>query len=816
VKRDLLLTLATGLFVSLGCTRASSNKAIVTLEVPSLKPSSSSQLSSQKVITDGGGDWGGSYPTSISQVNCWAVFVGGPGASQSKCTFGSGSNFRVFKFNEMKGLVSAGSPVQMEVDAGQRTFYAIGFKSTNGQCPKLDPNSDIDSQNLSNPLVLGETTQNLKPGDASVNITVILASDITTQRLGDCSFMEDRPLAGIEFLGAVNGNGSDNVYLNLNSQVCGKFMMKLRSEQGGSALSETSRSFNISYGATDTSGGTWISNQPPQIYGDASCSTVVSSLQIPRGHNAAEFYVRGDGDSWPAGSSGYRDVIFSDSAGQIPPVTARLNIMQLVSPATNQWIRFFEKSIGVIPGECRSLDSYVTVNEEGQDWVVSLNSTNTISVTDFAQTVTTSIPNSNSGLFSSPTCSMGSASTSLSAASAFHTFYFRSMSDWNAKDFWIQSTSTPAFTEFLNVNIQPVASKMTLQKTDSLPVFASSCVPYSVSFQNGSGTNVEIFGYTQNPGTQLAKRVYLKPGIQFPGAQFVNSTCSTAFPFPALAQVGPTMPTGIATELQQSFIPAKDGHVEVRVEGYPFVRGGDDKGNRLSLNVQWDPALLGAAGLKGWGRVEDITTTPSWGIYGRLAQLPFSSTPFSFATMPVSIVSGAGLTASLESGFGFNVFRHSSTGYQRNEVILPTPMNDFVFVALVKLSTMTAATSVFQVLDAGSIRIASLDVAPTMLIVNGTSTQNMSYGAGYYSVLYLKRSGSSLMGRINSNSYSSPIAVAPTPVNRFNLGGSASVQSFAGDLVEYMIIDPTSSSASMVEEKVYQYFRAKIPSVNLP
>ncbi|MFN7825317.1 MAG: hypothetical protein ACK5P6_08145 [Pseudobdellovibrionaceae bacterium] len=807
-----------GLFTafSIGCTRKSSNKAMVTLEIPALK-NASSKLSSQKVISDGGGNWGGSDPSTIGEVNCWAVFVGGPAASQSKCAVGSGSSVRVFKFNEMEGLVSAGSTLQMEVDAGQRTFYAIGFKSTNGSCPDLNPNSDMDFQNLSNPYVLGEVTQDLKPGDASVNISVTLASDLSTQRLGDCSLMGERSLNALDILGADWGMSSGKA-MKIHNGTCARYYLKL---DGG--VNESARSFSISYGNITTTPGWSIQ---PAVYMDANCTpgSEASSVTIPAGHNAVELYVKGMGSSWTAGDTGSREVIFTDSEGQIPPYQAMINLRQFSPTSANHWVRLYESTIFSTTNQCREIDLYFTENIAGEDWVVSLGTTRQIAMTNFAG-VNIAIPDANSGLFTSSACTAGSGAVTQNAmmGSAFRTLYLKVNTGWQPQDTLIASTTFPAQSDKMRFNVNKIASQMTLTPVSNGPYFASDCVNLNATFQDSNNLNLDIFGNANNPGPPTPKVIQFRGGVHPPSQFYTAAACATAMPQGFYQWPFPTTATGSASTIPFSVIPAVEGYLHLKLDAYPFVRSDFDDEGALEIPIQWDPSQLTSFVLKAWGRATEITSTPSWSAPPRLGQAPFTSMPYNFtSSLPFPLVTpgSTGLVggdAVWSANLNSFVFQFPAATAAKIHVGYPAIMGDFLVVALIKVTGMSLSQRIFSIVDSGVEKLyVSRGASP--IINSGTADSGNYFPPSSWQVMFLQRQGNSSWIQMNNDPTQRAWAssISTSPVNTLVFGNVTPNSSFSGQVGEYMVLDMSSGPPADVHSRIYNYLKAKYPSAGLP
>jgi hypothetical protein len=182
-----LKTRTTLLLVSLAlsmasCTRAQDTTAKVKVRLPSIAPMlSSSRLENPSalglakignVTAMTTSSWGQSDPTTIGQISCYAIAVGGPDASLQTQTCSDSSGNEIFRAGVFAGLYAAGSLIEVTVPSGDaREIYVIGFAASSlGACIATALNSDFDQSQLSAPFVLGKKTLNLEPGDVEVAI----------------------------------------------------------------------------------------------------------------------------------------------------------------------------------------------------------------------------------------------------------------------------------------------------------------------------------------------------------------------------------------------------------------------------------------------------------------------------------------------------------------------------------------------------------------------------------------------------------------------------------------------------------------------
>lgn len=175
--------------IGAGCTK-DKKQAHVTIQFPE---STASQKSGQLAASSH--DWATDVPTSLGDIGCYAIVVGGdePEQNSSSCSDDSGAT--LIRFGTTAGLYSAGSTATLEVPAGpNRRFFVIGLKLVNGSCENIaQQDNDLTASNYSPPYILGKAVATLVPGENNVQISLVNQFD-TSNKIGDCSFL--RPSDG--------------------------------------------------------------------------------------------------------------------------------------------------------------------------------------------------------------------------------------------------------------------------------------------------------------------------------------------------------------------------------------------------------------------------------------------------------------------------------------------------------------------------------------------------------------------------------------------------------------------------------------------
>ena len=127
------------LFFSTSCSKKTPTHSSVKIQFDSSK-FGSALPSSSKISASAAGDlpvWGVPDPTSLSEVNCWGVFVGGPEESfkQNYCKNSAGND--VARFGPRAGFYAFDQSGEVIVPAGNnRKFWLAAMASSTGACPQ--------------------------------------------------------------------------------------------------------------------------------------------------------------------------------------------------------------------------------------------------------------------------------------------------------------------------------------------------------------------------------------------------------------------------------------------------------------------------------------------------------------------------------------------------------------------------------------------------------------------------------------------------------------------------------------------------------
>lgn len=234
-KLNISLNIFVLIFIGLAslpsCERAKTENSKLILKMPGVDVSSKTSVNSSVIgkvtasaSSDGanGNNWNTALnPGSVSEVDCYAVFVGGgaePAMNVNQCEIGATSGLAAnthIHFGPYVGFVKAGGEIAVDVPSGQRKIYLIGLREApgSGACKSFvagsgeDPNLvEPDSANLSQPMLLGSPVVNLVPGTQEVPIYQVLDN---TQIIQDCTFMNKKGTSPGTVATAPFGDGRD-------------------------------------------------------------------------------------------------------------------------------------------------------------------------------------------------------------------------------------------------------------------------------------------------------------------------------------------------------------------------------------------------------------------------------------------------------------------------------------------------------------------------------------------------------------------------------------------------------------------------------
>lgn len=197
-------------------------KAMNLNEIARSSPGEARSISSPvSSYSDNGSDWNSDLnPTSGSQINCFAIFVGGPNLSNNYCDVDDNTVQRRIQFGPNRGFVPAGSAVLMEVPAGpDRVFHVVGLQSASLSACSSYMNKAPDAANLSEPFLIASQRANIPSGESSLAIVAALDPN---KKIKDCSIQ-----------GTPGGGNSGGLQIDYGSSKDGKIEVTAASGPNG-------------------------------------------------------------------------------------------------------------------------------------------------------------------------------------------------------------------------------------------------------------------------------------------------------------------------------------------------------------------------------------------------------------------------------------------------------------------------------------------------------------------------------------------------------------------------------------------------------
>lgn len=276
-----------GLFLFMGCEKKeTSAMSTVTFTMPDL---SVNQIYSRAA----------SAPSTISDVNCFAVMMTGPepALTRTSCTVVDSVGSQVSTAKKMglfRGLVPSGSSISLSIPAGvQRQFTLLGVKA-NPITACMDVTSQFSSADFTSDLfVVGESSAvDLQPG-VTVNVPISLPAAGSTfntgsPRLGDCTG-PDSPFKARILPTKANVVKDSFPYDVLRLNNCNPIKVEFTDDNG--RIGATTTSYNMTLEQATVTSGVVSSYSTSNLYTNSSCSTNISSeFSVPANTKTLMFY----------------------------------------------------------------------------------------------------------------------------------------------------------------------------------------------------------------------------------------------------------------------------------------------------------------------------------------------------------------------------------------------------------------------------------------------------------------------------------------------------------------------------------------------
>ena len=162
---------------------------VVLPKAPTTSKSSGSTSLQSVSAQSNGTDWNATInPTAGSEINCFAVFVGGGELGANSCAISNGTKIT---FGPHVGFRKPGEEIWVDTPAGDRTIYVIGLKAATAAACSDFTNSEPDGANLSEPFLIAAQKSNVPSGSSSITINAALD---TSKKIQDCTFIS--PVGG--------------------------------------------------------------------------------------------------------------------------------------------------------------------------------------------------------------------------------------------------------------------------------------------------------------------------------------------------------------------------------------------------------------------------------------------------------------------------------------------------------------------------------------------------------------------------------------------------------------------------------------------
>lgn len=170
---------------------------------PATKTASNGAQQTVSAQTATSPEWNSSLnPTTGSEINCFAVFIGGGELNANSCSTtnaSSANGSETITFGPNVGFVPAGQDVLVDVPSGERTIYVIGLRSATSTACKSYFNSEPDAYSLSQPFIIASQRAVIPAGPSTVTVN---ASLDVNRKISSCTFIKrDAPNGSTPFFG---------------------------------------------------------------------------------------------------------------------------------------------------------------------------------------------------------------------------------------------------------------------------------------------------------------------------------------------------------------------------------------------------------------------------------------------------------------------------------------------------------------------------------------------------------------------------------------------------------------------------------------
>lgn len=283
MKKLIFFVLLSFLFSS--CTRSgNSQSSKIQIKLPDLKTSYSNKLG---VLSE---------PSSLNDINCYMVFVGGPEQDLQKnsCpTVGNATNgtpSRIINFGMLHGGFQPSAEISFEVPSGNdRVLHLVGMRVISPEiCRDFKTLGFPGKQESSKPFILGTADRLLLEPSKTIEVPINISFN-TADGISGCTGPDVPQDSGGDSGGGGNSNepylrfegiGRWSAPLNKDIGTVGQcYSVKPALYLNGTPWIDPARLTAIDINVSAFNAG--------QFYSDSSCSTTISSLNIPLGQNSS-------------------------------------------------------------------------------------------------------------------------------------------------------------------------------------------------------------------------------------------------------------------------------------------------------------------------------------------------------------------------------------------------------------------------------------------------------------------------------------------------------------------------------------------------
>lgn len=270
-------------FLFSSCTRSgNSQSSKIQIKLPDLKTSYSNKVG---VLSE---------PSSLNDINCYMVFVGGPEQDLQKniCpTVGSSTNgipSKTISFGMLHGGFHPSSEISFEVPSGNdRVLHLVGMRVISPEiCRDFKTLGFPGKQESSKPFIIGTAGRLLLEPSKTVEVPITLSFD-AANGISNCTGPDVPQDSG----GDSGGGNSNEPYLRFEG--IGRWSAPLNKDLGTLGQCYSVRPSLYLNGTAWIDPGLTAINidvsafNAGQFYSDSSCGTAVSSLIIPAGQSSS-------------------------------------------------------------------------------------------------------------------------------------------------------------------------------------------------------------------------------------------------------------------------------------------------------------------------------------------------------------------------------------------------------------------------------------------------------------------------------------------------------------------------------------------------